>query len=131
MKACHLVAGTMVFALTFASAAAAKDAYACLESDSVGFGLEKGRYKRGGFNTDKFTMVRDGMALTIKENGQELTYSCQIGFSSRPEALSCSEDFTFMTFNTKTLKFARSFMYGHTIQDGDSVTVSLGECQEF
>jgi hypothetical protein len=132
-----LLAASAAFSTpAFAQPTADKQVLACIEQDNTGFHPNpNSSYKRTGFQVKRFTMVLSGKQLTVKVNNVEEVYQCSQPWGHKPSLIQCVERFYFMVLDTNRLRFIRTEMLGDLgspiAGDGDSISVSYGECQKF
>ena len=115
------------------------EVYYCAETDANGYAFDKTlkKYKRSGFNTEKFKIKFDRTAKTVEIKGYKVNplngiYPCKVPFSSnRPELLTCTHNFSHFSFNSDNGRFVFTMMYGYVGGDEDSISVSYGQCDKF
>ena len=114
--------------------------YYCAETEGNGFKLDENlkKYKRIGFNSDKFKIKFDRTAKTLEIKGHTLStankkYPCTAPYAilDKTELLSCVADLYHFNFNADNGRFVFTKIFGYVGGDGDSISVSYGKCDKF
>ena len=113
--------------------------YYCAETEDNGFGFDENlkKYKRSGFNVQKFKIKFDRTAKTVEIKGHPAssanrTYPCKSPLPDiRPELLSCMHPIYHFNFNSDNGRFVFAMIYGYVGGDDDSISVSYGKCDKF
>jgi hypothetical protein len=108
-------------------------AYACVTTDNVGFIYNESTKRRDQtpFHDTKFTAILRDNVMTLKEDGKEEVYRCEAPWSNFPHLLQCAEEFYFLVFDLKSMRFTRSLMYGYVNDSSDTLHIMYGDCQKF
>jgi len=120
---------TIACAISSAAIAQTKEVFACIEHQSGGFEVEnRDRLKLTAFQPVGFTMVRAGNKLSVRRLNWTTIYSCR-NVWNRENILQCAEDFYFIVFDTKGLRFTRAQMYSYIDNSKDGLLITYGDCQ--
>jgi hypothetical protein len=105
----------------------------CIDQGGTGFSADKtGRgYNQANFKPLRFTMIKEGDQLRLRVLGRDETYMCSTPWRSKTNLLQCTEKFFFIVFDTDTLRYVRSIMFGWIDKTFDDIGLHYGECQSF
>ena len=114
------------------------EVYYCAETEDNGFGFDENlkKYKRSGFNVQKFKIKFDRTAKTVEIKGHPAssanrTYPCKVPWSAYPAELSCVQHMYHFNFNSDNGRFVLGMLYGYVAGDQDTISVSYGTCDRF
>lgn len=118
---------------SFGAAAQERQALLCVETARTGFHFEKGSGQPARFEEERFSAIRDGSVLMVKERDVDKRFECSPTYRNDPNILTCSDGSTqTILLHLKSFRFSRSLLSGHVVGAGtDDLGIAYGTCQRF